>query len=148
MKKEFSTYVKYIAQISQLKKMELFKDVVNLASLVKIASVLEVVEYPPGAVLFREGDFSDSLFLIESGQIMIMNSEGVQIALVGPGECIGELGLIESKMRSATAISKDVSKLLVISQLDFNYLIALDPEIAKSLLVIISRRIRLMLEKG
>lgn len=146
--KNFSVYMNYIQSISQIKKMELFKNVANFASLIHIASVVQVETHSAGKKLFNKGDPSNSLLLIDEGRLSISDEKGNEIAVLGPGACIGELGLLEGQPRSATVTVKDACKLLVIKALDFNYLITLDPEIAKALLVILSQRIRHLIKKS
>ncbi|ABC21301.1 Crp/Fnr family transcriptional regulator [Rhodospirillum rubrum] len=64
-------------------------------------------EFPEGAVVFREGDAADGVYLVESGLVdMIVRrpdgSEAV-IGTVGAGEVFGEMALIDGHPRMATA---------------------------------------------
>jgi CRP/FNR family transcriptional regulator, cyclic AMP receptor protein len=57
-------------------------------------------------LLFSEGDIPDNMYIVRKGQISIFNSKnGIenQLAIVGPGELIGELALFDKKQRSASA---------------------------------------------
>jgi signal transduction histidine kinase len=63
-----------------------------------------------GQVIFREGDSSDALYVIEQGSVEISALIGPRerrvFAMFGPGDYFGEIAVIDSKPRSATAIAK------------------------------------------
>ncbi|HSB61757.1 MAG TPA: cyclic nucleotide-binding domain-containing protein, partial [Vicinamibacteria bacterium] len=54
-----------------------------------------------GEVVFEEGDPGPSMYVVLSGQVVV-SKQGKRIALGGPGDCFGEMALVESKERSAT----------------------------------------------
>lgn len=67
----------------------------------------------PGEVLFSEGDFATSMFIIQKGQMRLFRSKGkgfIELAVLRSGEVLGEMSYFdpESKIRSASvaAISK------------------------------------------
>ena len=58
--------------------------------------------------LFHYGDPADGVWLIESGTVSIMANQGdtsTRLSTFGPGQFVGEMGLIDGGMRSATAIA-------------------------------------------
>lgn len=70
-----------------------------------------------GEVLYRQGDPSDCAWLVESGSIELTASRGgdeVAHGVLGPGELLGELGLLESASRTATATAQVETVLLAI----------------------------------
>jgi signal transduction histidine kinase len=68
------------------------------------------LSFRKGRVIFREGDSSDALYLIEQGSVEISALIGAQerrvFATFGVGDYFGEIAVIDSKPRSATAIAK------------------------------------------
>lgn len=60
--------------------------------------------YAPGTVLLREGDFAIDLYLVESGTADIVR-RGERIATVGPGDIVGEIGIVEKQQRTADVIA-------------------------------------------
>lgn len=74
--------------------------------LVKLSSRLDAVHYPPGAVIFRQGDPSDKFYIIINGEVEVVleHSGGQEIvsATMAPGQYFGELGLLNNQPRSAT----------------------------------------------
>ena len=75
-----------------------------------------------GEVLYRQGDPSDCAWLVESGAIELTSLQGrrtVGHGVLGPGELIGELGMLDGAPRSATAIARGATVLLSIEHDQF-----------------------------
>lgn len=90
-------------------------------------------DYEPGTVLFREGDPGDFMYVIQAGEVEIRRSisdvERV-LAVLPAGEFFGEMALINSRPRSATAVVRRPSRLLVIEPRTFEAMIRGKTEIA------------------
>ena len=73
-----------------------------------------------GQVIFREGDTSDGLYVIEEGVVEISALIGPRerrvLTIFGPGDYFGEIALIDSKPRSATATAKQPTVVCCISR--------------------------------
>ncbi len=70
-----------------------------------------------GERIFREGEAGDCAYVIEAGRIEISTlheGEVVSIATLAPGEFFGEMALIDSRPRSATATAAEDTELIVI----------------------------------
>lgn len=63
----------------------------------------EAFTLEPGEVLFREGEQSDSFFLIEEGELEILRDPQVVLTTLGPGAEVGAMGVVDGAARSATA---------------------------------------------
>jgi CRP/FNR family cyclic AMP-dependent transcriptional regulator len=78
---------------------------------------------PRHTVIVRAGDSTDSLYVIISGnaRVQVSDAEGreVILTLLGPGECFGDMGLIDGSPRSADVVASEVCELLVIAKADF-----------------------------
>ncbi|APW44403.1 SulP family inorganic anion transporter [Rhodoferax saidenbachensis] len=64
-----------------------------------------------GAVLFQQGAPADGVWLLESGKVSILSGSGPlcsRLATFGPGQFVGEMGLIDGKLRSATVTADTV----------------------------------------
>lgn len=105
-----------------------------------------VQHYPAGAVIFRKGDPGRSLMLIASGQVQISVSgaDGKEavLAVLGVGEILGEMGILENKPRSADATALATCELLVLQQRDFIPFLERNPRVAIRLLAMVSDRLR------
>lgn len=91
----------------------------------------EKVECPAGQRLFHEGEPGDRAYLVLSGKVEIskkVRDDEVVIALVGKGEIVGEMALVDDKPRMATARAVEPSLLVVVTRESFRRkLDALDP---------------------
>lgn len=100
-----------------------------------------------GTVLFEEGDPGNEAYLINSGMVKVVrrNSETggqLKLASLGPGEMFGDMTLIDDVGRSATVICSANSELLVLDRATFWQKAQQDPVYLKSLLKILSNRLR------
>jgi hypothetical protein len=62
-----------------------------------------------GQVIFKQGEPSDKFFIIRSGQVLLTreaNGTTTELGKAGPGEVVGEMGVLQNLPRSATATAK------------------------------------------
>ena len=67
------------------------------------------VGFGEGQVIFRQGERSDKFFIIRSGQVVLTreaHGTTTEIGKAGPGEVVGEMGVLQNLPRSATATAK------------------------------------------
>jgi len=76
---------------------------------------MQLVPLLPGAVLFRQGDPGDSLYVITEGELAVQG-QGVEMSRLGPGAFIGEVALMTDQPRSATVSAVAPSELLRIDR--------------------------------
>jgi len=106
---------------------------------------LEVRRAPKGTVLFNEGDEGDSLYVVRHGAVQIIKrrDEGdLLLAQRGPGEIIGEMAIVDSAPRFATAVCQVDTELFVLSRAQFHEVIQRRPEIASRILRVLAARVR------
>src|SRR4051794_38660740 len=75
-----------------------------------LSSLLEPVEFTAGTIIFREGDPTDSFFVVEAGDVRLeVHSDEIDtdatLAFVTAGAILGEIGILTGASRSATAIA-------------------------------------------
>jgi CRP-like cAMP-binding protein len=102
-------------------------------------------DFPPGAVVFEEGDPASRMYVIVSGEVRIQKRVGerdVTLALLGPGEAFGEMALLERAPRSAAAVVQRAARLLEIDEAAFADLVRNNGEVALRLLRRLSARLR------
>lgn len=101
----------------------------------------------PGEIVFREGDTGDGMFLIWSGRAAIVKGgldNPVVLAFRWPGEIFGEMALLDNQPRSATVVALDHLRLLEINRQRFDQLLREAPNISRSIMEILSARLRRM----
>jgi NTE family protein len=123
-----------------LHSLELF-DALHDEALAALEHEARWIELPAGAEVFREGEASDSLYLVAHGRLAILQREpagGERVVReVAAGQPIGELGLLLDRPRSATAKATRDSLLVRLDRAGFERLIAHHP----SGLLALTRRI-------
>ena len=78
-----------------------------------------VRHHPKGHIFFEEGSPGPLAYIIKSGQVEITKKQGnkeISIAMLGPGEIFGEMALLGSKARTATARALANTEVVSISQ--------------------------------
>ncbi|TDR42489.1 FHA domain-containing protein [Tahibacter aquaticus] len=90
------------------------------------------VEVPAGQFLFREGDSGAEMYIIESGSIAILRAvRGSEpLAVLEPGDFLGEMAILEDQPRFASAQARADSRLLRIERAAFAELLRQNVEIA------------------
>jgi NTE family protein len=107
-----------------------------------IASRLYKESYAKGTVIFREGDFGDTMYLVESGQVAVLSQEVKEpIALLGPGNFAGEISLLLAQPRTASLEVTIDAQLWALHKEDFDDLISTRPAIALEMMRELSKRL-------
>jgi CRP-like cAMP-binding protein len=114
------------------------------ADLRKIARSIKERRVDRDEVLFRQGDASDALYIVQSGRIRISAADptGRQkvLAFAGAGEVVGEMGLLSGESRSATAVASTEARLLQLRKTDFDALLTSNVGLMRDLARVVSRR--------
>lgn len=113
-------------------------------------NLMEMVHLSDGEILFNRGDPGDAFYLIETGQIRIFtfDREGKEITLnrLSAGETLGELALLDSQPRSASASAVGSSTLLRLKAQDFLDRMYESPILTRCVIWLLSQRARHMTE--
>lgn len=84
-----------------------------------------------GQILFTEGEPSEHLFVVRSGRIRIVarspRGDELVLSVLGPGEVLGELSVIDQGPRSATAEALGDVELLAVAAADVRALLEAQP---------------------
>jgi CRP-like cAMP-binding protein len=101
-------------------------------------------DFSAGDVLFREGDEGQEMFVIQGGRVQVTKRVGETdrpIAVLGRGEFLGEMAILNNKPRSATATVLDDATCLVIDGRTLETMIASNAEIAVRLIKKLASRL-------
>jgi len=117
----------------------------------KIAKYLSLHSYSSGQHIFKQGDRQDYMAFIISGKVDILKESADSLEKVvvtlSAGTHFGEMAFIDDEPRSASAVAKTDTELLVISRSNFQKIIEHHPQIAIKMLQetarMISRRLRM-----
>ena len=94
-----------------------------------------------GGVIFREGEQADELFVIKSGYVRIQVGNR-RMADLTVDNIFGEMALIDSEPRSATAVAITDVELVPISEKQFLFLVSQTPYFALKVMRILAQRLR------
>ena len=124
MATDIETVLREFPMFSELSK----KDISRMSSL------MTGVTLDAGTELTREGEMSREAILIVEGEAEVMVGDET-VASVGPGDFVGELGVIAGTLRTATVTATTEIVAQVLTRSEFNTLLDEQPEIARKLLV-------------
>ncbi len=113
----------------------------DAASLHLLAERTVEADLPAGYVLVRQGEDGTGLFLIVSGGVRVVHDGGT-VARLGPGEVVGELAVLDRQPRAAQVVTDEPTVCLALAAWDLEAVIRGQPEVALSLLRVLSRRLR------
>jgi CRP/FNR family cyclic AMP-dependent transcriptional regulator len=112
----------------------------------RVAEVAVPRRFDGGAAVFREGDESDTCYVVRSGRARAVreHSDGRTITLAnfGPGDIFGELAMFDDERRSATVETLEDTEVIAILGGDMRRLLREHPDIAVKLLASLGRRLR------
>jgi len=116
----------------------------------RLAAAGAVSDFPAAAVLMREGAPSESLLVILDGEVQVLK-EGLsgrdhELATVGRGTVLGEVGLLESVPRTATAKALQPSRCFVLERAAFTDLLSAGEPAAQVVLLAVARALALRIQ--
>ena len=133
-------------------------DVVELLGRVPVFSTLERTDleriaevsvprtFEPGQAVFREGDSSDTCYVVSDGHALAIRSHPdgrtITLATFGPGDIFGELAMFEDERRSATVEAIETTGVIGVLGPDMRRLMIEHPEISTRLVIALGRRLR------
>ncbi len=115
------------------------------SELMDLLARAEIAGFKDGDYVLQEGESGTHMFVLLGGQaIVTRNLTGIRKILkeLGPGECIGEMALLESGPRSASVRAVGGCKLLRIDGRDLDEMTAVSAKIYRNLAIMLSKRLR------
>jgi CRP/FNR family transcriptional regulator len=116
------------------------------ADLERVAEVAVPRRFEPHQVVFREGDDSDTCYVVRAGHARALreHADGRQITLAtfGSGDIFGELAMFDDERRSATVEAIDDLDCVAVLGPDMRGLMRRHPDIAVKLVIALGRRLR------
>ena len=102
---------------------------------------IEARSFKAGNVIFREGDAANELFVIKSGQVRIQIGNRT-VTELGQESIFGEMALIDSEPRSATATAITDVEVVPVSEKQFLFLVSQTPYFALKVMRVLAQRLR------
>jgi CRP-like cAMP-binding protein len=95
---------------SRLRAIPLFSSLSD-AEARKLATFATETSVAQDQILMKQGDYSTDLIAIEEGTADVLR-DGERIASVGPGDLIGEMGLLSRDLRTASVIATSPMRII------------------------------------
>jgi CRP/FNR family transcriptional regulator, cyclic AMP receptor protein len=133
-----------------LKKIPLLSNLPTDA-LLALADKAKSAKFPKQATIIMEGDETSSLYIILSGKVRVFSSDDkskeVTLLIQEPGSYFGEIALLSDEPRSASVVTLESTVCAMISKSDFINWLMIHPDVAISLLGVLSEKIRQLTDK-
>jgi CRP-like cAMP-binding protein len=112
-----------------------------VAALLAITAEAKTTRYAPGTMLIACGQAVTALIIVLEGCASARNPSGQELGRIGPGETLGELGVVTHEPASATVIATTDVVCAELSADRFRTLLSDQPGIAHTLLIQVGRRL-------
>ena len=111
-----------------------------------LTGVVSRKSFPRSTTIIAAGDMTDSLYVIISGRLKVMMTDDdggeVILAILGPNEFFGEMGLLDDAPRSASVVAIEPCELLSLSKKDFKKCMADNFEMTMTVMRGVVKRLR------
>lgn len=129
-----------IEKVLLLKNSAIFHNCKEV-DLIEIATICQEHQVDKNVSLFKKGDAGNCVYFIYKGNVSIHDGEH-QLAVLTENEIFGELSVLDSDSRSASATTATECILLKIDQEDFYDVIATSTDILKGIMKTLCKRLR------
>ena len=111
-----------------------------------MASACRIRRFRRGEVIFHQGDPGDTMHLVRNGRVKVVlpaeTGDEAVLAIIGPGDCFGELAVIDGGPRSASVVAMEQVETLMLGRQDFLSFFRSNMSAAEQLVVNMARIIR------
>jgi CRP-like cAMP-binding protein len=135
-----------IEKVLVLKALAIFEETPETV-LAEVAEILEEEEYKAGKNIFHAGDVAQCMYIIFKGSVRIHKGEHT-LTVLKETDFFGELSLLDTDTRSASATADNQVLLLKIDQEPFYELMENRIEVAKGIIKTLCRRLKAQNEKS
>ena len=124
-----------------LRRVSLF-GTLSPGDLKQLASLAHEELHADGAVLAREGDTGDRLYVIVAGAVRVVaGADQRVIARRGAGEAIGEMAVVTAQPRIAGLVCEGDVRVLAIARREFEAILRDRPQVALAIIRVLSARL-------
>ena len=110
-----------------------------------IAQHADEVDAPEGTELVRQGDFAYEFFVIEEGTADVLR-DGERVAELGPGDFLGEMGIVSRAVRNATVVTTSPARVIVMSEQALRSIRSSNPKVADRIAAAVEERSAALLD--
>ena len=104
-----------------------------------VAQHADEIDVPEGTELAHQGDFAYEFFVIEDGTAEVVRN-GERIAELGPGDFLGEMGIIGQVVRNASVVTTSPARVIVMTEQAFRSMSRANPDLADRISAAVEER--------
>jgi CRP-like cAMP-binding protein len=127
------------SRLQFLRRVPLFRGMSD-SELARVDRLMDDVNLETGHELVREGSFGHEAFVIVAGEADV-SIGGHKVAVVGPGEVVGEMALVDHSPRNATVRARSPMQVLAVDPANFAALLD-EGGVSRQVLKTVVRRLR------
>jgi CRP/FNR family cyclic AMP-dependent transcriptional regulator len=116
---------------NKLKSIALFESLPRDA-MRTVAQHADELDVDEGTELVRQGEFAYEFFVLEDGSADVIR-DGERIAQLGPGDFLGEMGIVRQVVRNATVVMTSPATVIVMTSQDFRAMQRSNPTVASQI---------------
>jgi CRP/FNR family transcriptional regulator, cyclic AMP receptor protein len=139
-----------LSNLDLLRRVPVFSELTSF-QMAQLADAVTKRRFKRGEKIVEQGKWSEALFIILAGRarVLLADRRGREVILdvLGPGDYIGEISLIDGKSHSATVEAEAQCDMLVLGQADFNRCLDGNHAMAQSVIKGLAQRLRKADEK-
>ena len=109
-----------------------------------IAQYSDEIDVPEGTELVRQGEFAYEFFVIVEGTAEVMR-DGERVAQLGPGDFLGEMGIVGKVVRNATVVTTSPARVIVMTSQAFRSMARTSAAVADRITAAVEERCPAML---
>ena len=110
-----------------------------------IAQHADEIDVPEGTELARQGEFAYEFFVIRDGTAEVLR-DGEHIADLGPGDFLGEMGIVHKAVRNATVRTTSPARVIVMTEQAFRSMARSNPDLSGRIEVAVDERCRALVD--
>jgi len=123
---------------SQLRSVPLFESLTSEERRA-VAQHADEIDAPEGTELVRQGEFAYEFFVIEDGTAEVTRN-GEHVADLGPGDFLGEMGIVGKEVRNATVATTSPARVIVMTEQALRSMSRLNPGVAQRIKAAVEER--------
>ena len=104
------------------------------------------VSVPAGQMVFEKGDKDESLYIVISGRVEISvtaaNGRRIALNIIAKGDCFGEIGLLGGGARTASAVTMEACRFMIVNRRGFLAAVEERPKLAMAMIGVLCERLR------
>ncbi len=115
-------------QLKIVEKIPFFRGLA-LSQAQQVLHLGQLVSYPEGHILCRDGDNSTAMFVLLAGELTVRDGD-TELASISPVDIVGEMGVVTNQPRCATITVAKAATLISVGKMQFDVLLKNDVDMA------------------